>query len=107
MRNPPTSLMAYAYLGSRFRLRREICIGIAALNNSRSMAVNLPPLERSAALWLMATMGIVLLPHATHQPAWVSAFVAVVWSLRTWIAWRSLQRPSAIVIVSLAAAGIL
>jgi len=62
-------------------------------------------LKRTAILWLLAAIAVVLVPHMTHQPTWVSLFVAIIWLWRTWLAWHGLAQPPRMLIVALACVG--
>lgn len=69
-----------------FRMTRE-----SLSSDTRSQ--NLPA-SRIAVLTLLAALIPVLGPHLAHLPTWCSAFAALMFAWRGYIAWREVRRPT-------------
>jgi len=67
-------------------------------------------LDRGAAPWLFAAALATTLPHAEHQPLWLSALTAAILAWAGWLWWRNERLPGRwplILLVAVACGGVL
>lgn len=67
-------------------------------------------LDRGAAPWLFAAALATTLPHAEHQPLWLSALSAAIFARAGWLWWRNERLPGRwplILLVAVACGGVL
>ena len=67
-------------------------------------------LDRGAAPWLFATALATTLPHAEHQPLWLSALTTMIFAWAGWLWWRNERLPGRwplILLVAVACGGVL